>query len=433
VAQPAIADLPDPTLVSRAQRYERDAAAQLCDRSLEALYRLCLALTGEQAQAEQLAADALLKALDGLTGFEGDSSAFHVWLLRLAAADAAKHRPQGTGVRAAMALLSNFDYELVALRVLGEIDVDHLSPALSAQPASLRAWLVTGLRELDGRSGTGWGPDLRAFDGAVADVIDGTDATLAGTGISAPHDAQKLLGIVAGLRTLVGEPVPAPVATRLRTTLLAAVAERRALWVYRNHGVAKVPGIERRRYPSRTGTFFALGIAGVLAIVVGGVLAVLASFAGPTSSLYEVKRTAESVLVAIDIDPVDRAQLEIKLAQTREREAEDMAGRGDGDRTVAALDDRYRLLRAAGRDLLSVSVHDARWRAARDELFKKSDVQVTAVQRDLQDTGQTRSEQDVERLVTSFNADRRPVETELGRKAAPAPGDTTAPPVVPPA
>ena len=71
-------------------------------------------------------------ALDGLPGFDGDGAAFHVWLLRLAAASAAKCRPQGPGVRGALAQLSNFDYELVALRVLGEVEIDHLSPALNA-------------------------------------------------------------------------------------------------------------------------------------------------------------------------------------------------------------------------------------------------------------------------------------------------------------
>src|SRR5262249_51369258 len=158
--QPAIAtEFLDPTLVSRAQRYERDAVASLCDRNLEPLYRVCQALTGEPAAAEELAGVALLKALDGLTGFSGDSAAFHVWLPRLAAGAAAKRRPQGEGIRQALAGLSNFDYELVALRILGEVDIDHLSPVLSAQPSSLRAWLVTALRELDGRSGTGWGPD----------------------------------------------------------------------------------------------------------------------------------------------------------------------------------------------------------------------------------------------------------------------------------
>lgn len=431
MAQPAIATVfPDPTLVSRAQRFERDAVASLCDSSLDALHRVCLALTGDPPAAEQLAGAALLKALDGLAGFSGDSAAFRVWLLRLAVAIAAKHRPQGTGIRQALAGLSNFDYELIALRILGEVDVDRLSPALNAQPASLRAWLVTALREVDGRSGIGWGPDLRAFDAAIDEVTEGADPTQVAATLSVPHDAEALLQTVARLRELVGEPVDPATATRLRTTVLAATAERRALWVYRQHRTATVPGIEQRHYPSRTGTFLALGIAAVLAVIVGAVLAVLSSFAGPTSSFYSLKRTGESVLVAIQLNRVDRAQLEINLAETREREAEDMAARGNGDQTETALNQRYQLLQTAGRDLLSVSVHDAKWRTARQRLFTKSDAQMTAIEQDLKATGQTRSMQDVARLATNFDVQRRPVETELGRPAPASPTDTR--PAAPP-
>ena len=59
-------------------------------------------------------------------------------------------------------------------------------PAMNAQAPSLRAWLVTALREVDGRSGTGWGPDLRAFDAAVDAVIEGADPAAQGADLSAP-------------------------------------------------------------------------------------------------------------------------------------------------------------------------------------------------------------------------------------------------------
>jgi uncharacterized protein DUF5667 len=189
-----------------------------------------------------------------------------------------------------------------------------------------------------------------------------------------------------------------------------------------------VPGVERRRYPSRTGTFVALGFAILLAVSVGAVLAVLSSFAGPTSSLYPLKRTGESVLLTLSLDPVGRADLEIKLAQTREREGEDMASRGDGDRASAALSSRYQLLRAASRDLLAASVHDARWRAARDRLFRESDVPVTPIVRDLEVSGQARSAQDVQTLTASYQKDSQTLQTQLGRK----PADQGAPGQAPP-
>jgi hypothetical protein len=153
------------------------------------------------------------------------------------------------------------------------------------------------------------------------------------------------------------------------------------------------------------------------------VLSVLSSFADQSSSLYPVKRAGEQALLAITIDPVDRSQLEVKLAQAREREAEDMAGRGDGDATVTALNARYDLLHAAQRDLLSVPVHGTRWQAARRQLFGESDQPMSTIEHDLQTTGQERSSADVVQLVAGFDAQRRPIETELGRPAAP-PGQT---------
>src|SRR5207248_3252979 len=135
--------------------------------------------------------------LDGLPGFDGDGAAFDVWVLRLAAGAAARQRAQTAGLRLALARLSNFDYELVALRLLAGIDVDHLAPAMSGQPASLRAWLVTALRELDGRGGTGWGPDLRAFDAAVQEVLGGEEPLRAAARVSAPSDAAALLRLAS--------------------------------------------------------------------------------------------------------------------------------------------------------------------------------------------------------------------------------------------
>ncbi|HKF76008.1 MAG TPA: DUF5667 domain-containing protein [Candidatus Dormibacteraeota bacterium] len=423
MAQPAIiTDFIDATLVARAQRYERDALAGLCDRSLDTLYRMCAALAGDPDAAESIAAAALLKALDGLPGFDGGAGAFHIWVLRLGASGASRRRPQAeNGIRAALAHLTNFDYELVSLRLLADIDVDHLAPVLNAQPASLRAWLVTALRELDGRTGTGWGPDLRSFDGALREVADGADPEQVAEHVTVPGDAPALLRIVRDLRGLLDETVPPAVATRLRTTLLAAAAERRALWVHRHHAVATVPGIDRRRYSTRTGTVAALAVAGVLAVVVGSVLAVLSSFAGPTSGLYELKRSGESILLAANLDPVDRAGLEVKLAETRDREAEDMAGLGNGDLAVQAVDSRFTMLRAAGHDLLLASAHDARWRAARDRYLKESDVQMTSIERDLQATGQARSAAEVQQLATQFQADRQPVDSDLGVTPPPQP------------
>jgi hypothetical protein len=388
------------------------------------LYRMCEGLVGEPVQAEAMAAHALHKALDGLPSFAGDGPAFDVWLMRLGAAAVARRRPQIAGLRLAMARLSNFDYELVALRILAHVPVDCLAAEMNAEPASLRAWLVGALREIDGRTGTGWGPDLRAFDAAVDDVLGGQDPLRAASRVSAPSDTVALLRTAAEIGAITGGPIPPATATRLRTNVLAAAAERRALWVYRHHAVATVPGVQRRHYPTKRGTVMALAAAGALAVVVGTVLAVLSSFAGPDNALYPMKRFGESTLVTLEVDPVNRAGLEVKLAQTREREAEDMAGRGNGDGAVAALATRYELLRTASRDLIGVPTRDARWKSVRGRLFTESDHPITQIQRDLQVSGQKRSSEEVQQLIAAYENDRKPLESDLGRP----PPQTGAPP-----
>ncbi|HLH67506.1 MAG TPA: sigma factor [Candidatus Dormibacteraeota bacterium] len=430
MAQPATApEHLERTVIARARRYEREAVAELCDRNLDRLYRMCEVLTGTSQAAEEVVEAAFMKALDGLPDFEGEGQAFDVWLLRLGASVAARRRAPGVGLRARLGRLSNFDYELVALRVLGEVDSDRLSPALNAPPANLRAWLVSSLRELDGRAGSGWGYDLRAFDAAIGEVVAGADPDRTATTLTAPPDAQSLLGVVAQLRGLLGGPIPAEVATRLRTRVLAEVAERRVQWVHRHHVVATVPGVGQRRYPTRRGTVIALALATILAMVVGASFALLSSFAEPNSLLYPLKLTGEGILVAMDISPVSRADLETKLARTREREAEDMAVHGQGWLAVEALRARYQLLLAAGRDLLSVPEpdRDQRWRSTRDAFFAEEDKSETLIERDLEASGQRQAESQAQAVVASYERNRRALDAALGRRPtrAPTPGGSS--------
>ncbi len=427
----SVAKQADPTLVPRARRYERDAVAELCDRNLPLLWRLCLAVTGDPETAESVVDAALQRALDGLEDFQGDGPGFDVWLLRMAATGCARHRPGGSGVQGGLARLSNFDFELVVLRCLGEVDCEHLSPALSAPVPNLRAWLVSALRELDGRAGSGWGDDLRPFDKAIDEVVQGAEPESAAADLAAPHDAASLLAVVVRVRALIGDPLPDDVALRLRTRLLAGVAEKRAQWVWRHHpGGATVPGVERRRYPSRRGTLVALALAAVLAVMVGGVLALLSSFADPDSFLYPLKQASESVLMALSLDPVGRAELEVKLARTRELEAEDMAARGEGALAVQAMQQRYQLLRAAAQDLASVPLasRDASWRQARQQFFAEEDRQVTLVAQELAQHHERQGVQEVNQIVASYEAQSQSLDRELGRKTAPHPLAPTSPP-----
>jgi hypothetical protein len=317
-------------------------------------------------------------------------------------------------VRADLNRLGNHEYELLALRLLGDVDTDHLSPALDLRAVAMRSQLVMALRRLDDTVGAGASGDLRLFDEAVDRVTRGADAQRTAASLTTPPDALGLLRTVAEVRGLLRVRISDAAAIRLRTAFLAAAAERRTQWVRRHQRPATVPGVDSRRYPNKAGAAVALGIAGALALLVGVMLTALSAFAGPDSPFYPIKRVAETALVAIDGDPLSRAQLEIRLAQVREREAEDMASRGEGDRAVEVMGDRYDLLRDASRDLIASSSRGGQWKTARDRLFQEASHPTTTVQRDLRVTGQSRSADQIAQLSRNYETDRKQLDPQLG-------------------
>jgi DNA-directed RNA polymerase specialized sigma24 family protein len=424
LAQPATAPAPpDPTLLLRAREYDREALAELCDRNVGRMYAMCSALLGDSESAELLTGRALLKALEAVETFAGDGAAFDLWLLRLAAAEAARHRPQTAGVRADLSRLSNSEYELLALRVLGDVDTDHLSPALAVRAATLRSQLVVALRRLDDSVGAGAGGDLRLFDEAVDRVARGADPQRTAASLSTPPDALGLLRTVAEVRALLRDRLVDAAAVRLRTAFLAAAAERRTQWVRRHQRPATVPGVDSRRYPNKTGAAFALAVAGALALMVGLMLTALSVLANPDSPFYPIKRLGEAALIAVDGDPVSRAQLEVRLAQVREREAEDMAGRGEGDRAVEVMSDRFDLLRDASRDLIASSSRGSKWKDTRDRLFQEASHPTSTVQRDLRVTGQKAAADQIAQLSRNYESDRKQLDPQLGRPAPSPPAN----------
>jgi RNA polymerase sigma factor (sigma-70 family) len=82
------ADEPDPTsaddaLVERARRGDVDAFEALYRTHAPRVYALCLRLTGEAAQANELAQDVFIRAWDALPEFRGDAR-MTTWLHRIA-------------------------------------------------------------------------------------------------------------------------------------------------------------------------------------------------------------------------------------------------------------------------------------------------------------------------------------------------------------
>ncbi len=410
----------------RAQRYEKDALEELFNRNLEAVYAIAHALCGDANAAEALAGQAFMKALDGLPSNRSEAARFDTGVRRLAATGGLRRLPMASGVRAGLGRLPRAQYEVVALRLLGGLSTELLASHLGRRPAAVRAQLADGLRELGGgRNGHRQVGAEADFDLAVDRARDGPEAGGPAGSPAVPADADVLLTTAGTVAALARAPIPPATATRLRTMFFAAVGERRALWVHRNHGVATVPGVNVRKRPSQTGAYSALAFAGMLALGIGVVLAVLSSFADPDSVFYPIKGLGESVLIKVNRDPVARADLEIKLAGARSREAEDMAAAGKGQLAEDAIARHFDLLRSGATDLKRAPLRTAKWKAARDRLFDEAGKPQTQEQRDLKAAGQAGAADGIKVLAENYQNQRKSLDAGLGRAvpaAGPAPG-----------
>lgn len=415
----------EPPLLERARAYERDALEALFERCFERTYAMCVALTGDAGAAEALTRKAALRGLAVLPGFGGDPAQFEALVLRAAASAAARRRESGSGLRRGLAQLTASEYELLALRLFGELPTERLASLLGARPGALRAQLLEALRALAGdgeRGGLPWGHDLSRFDRALDAVMRGGDPRREAAGVQEPDDVLARLQTVALLRRLRSGSLSREVAGRLRGEVLAAAAEMRALWIQRHQGGPLLLGAKRSA-PSRRRGYLGLAVLAGLAAVAGVALAAVAAFADPDSTAYPFKRLGESALVALDPDPVGRAELEVSLAQTRQREAEDMAASGHGAQAVQAVRDRLQLLRAAAHELRSVQTRDARWRAARDHLLTAAGAPLDEVERNLDALHQGEAAAQVRSLDESWAQERLQLARDLG-EALPSPAPT---------
>jgi len=79
---PPVEPFPDAALVRRAQAGEVAAFEELYHRHCGRVYALCLRMSGEPSEAEELAQEAFVRAWEKLASFSG-RSAFGSWLHRL--------------------------------------------------------------------------------------------------------------------------------------------------------------------------------------------------------------------------------------------------------------------------------------------------------------------------------------------------------------
>jgi RNA polymerase sigma-70 factor, ECF subfamily len=129
----------DIDLVNKAQRGDADAFAGLFNAYKSKIYALCLRMTSNTTEAEDLTQDAFLQAFRRLSTFRGDS-AFSTWLYRLAVNTVLMHfRKKGPGH---VSLDQTFTDDVTAAkREYGSIDQQLLSSVD-------RITLARALREL---------------------------------------------------------------------------------------------------------------------------------------------------------------------------------------------------------------------------------------------------------------------------------------------
>jgi hypothetical protein len=224
------------------------------------------------------------------------------------------------------------------------------------------------------------------------------------------------------------EPAPAAARARVRGRFLAGAEERRAGWFHRTYTPASVPGKKPRKEPSRAGSATAMGLAMLLALVAGIVLAMAAAFSSPDSSVYGLKRAGESALLALSTNRVSKADLEVKLAAERTKEAESMAAARHAELAVEAVNAHFDDLRAAADDLAGIPIahRDQRWKSVRDRLETDASKPVTDLERTLTAAGYKAQAAEVKAAYDRFQNDHKEFDKGLG-VGGPAPLPSAAP------
>lgn len=422
MATATIIDQTDPPLLKRARRYEREALQDLFDRNVDRVYAIAAALNGDAADAEQHTRNVFRRILERLANFAGDAREFEAWACRLAATETP---PRATPdvLRRSYRNLEPALREIVSLRLMTGLEAGRVSHVLHLSDHEMLSGLVRALRTIAGVPGRSSSPvDLTPFDVALTRVQRGATPEVAAHEVTAPPDAHLLLATAAHCMALTGGGLDTPARRRLRAAFLADAGERRARWVQQHRTSPGVAGVIVKRGTSYFTSGAVLAFFLILAIVVGVLLSLVSMFSDPDSPFYSTKLTAENMLVAVQISPSGKADLQVQLAATRLSEAEDMAYAGKGTLTVRAMQRRYTLLESAGNELAGDSNHDAKWQSAVSNWESASAISAENIENDLRSAHQPQAATQIAQQANAFQAQRKAYLQQLtGKRPAPAP------------
>ena len=417
-------------LLQSARQYDPAALERVFDRSFPAVHRLLVGLLGDESAAEEVAVETYHHALDRLHEERDLKMTLTGWVVRTAYRDAIRRRdlvdalPVG-GARAGLRRLPHDQREVLSLRLLGGLDAAETAAAAGHGLSQVLAAQERGLRRLSG-------DPRRSLTPAELSTLDrGLDMMLGG---ESPDAVREAIGDAASLRPLLdaaavvaalGPAVPAAaVVERVRGAVLAEGSERRAHWVHAHPGRVISP-VRRRGVPRFTagGVLSMSGLA-ALAVVMGVLIAGMAMFSEPDSPAYPLKRLAEGALVVANRDPGARAQLEIRLADQRLREADAMIFSHHPALAVQAVHDRFALLSQAGQALIGAREHDASWKTARSRLRDAEAVSLDQVEQELLSSSDQQAAQRIRAEVSAFESERKYIDKALGFSSA-APASTS--------
>ena len=144
----------DGQLIARAQRGDEDAFAALFEAHKRRIYSLCLRMTGNTAEAEDLTQETFLQLYRKISTFRGES-AFSTWLHRLAVNVVLMHLRKKGLQQVSLDEVDNSqdepvkrDYGSDDTRLIGSVDRIGLQKAIADLPPGYRAVFV--LHDVEG-------------------------------------------------------------------------------------------------------------------------------------------------------------------------------------------------------------------------------------------------------------------------------------------